>query len=507
MLETIREYSAASLARHPDFARAAHRAHAEHYVSMAIALRPELASRSRDHALDRLTADLENLKLAWSYCVDARGLDQLNELLDTMWTLYDSRGWYSGVIDLASDLLSVLGEQPESPERFREEIALQMSLARALMAIRGYTAEVEERFNRALALADEAGGGVPQRFPVLRSLASLYVLRSEYDKGAEVGRELLTLAAGQDDPLLDMEAHYVLGSNLVLLNDFENGLVHLDHAIDLFDPDRVPSDRFRLGPNPAIVSYTTSAFAKWWLGFPMQAVDRAALAVSAAEDLGHPSSLAYAHHHAGLLHMWRQDFPAVAEHAASVLQVANAHDYPMWRSLGMIANGICRVASDEVEAGLDEVERGIDMYEALETPPAFLAGLYFLRVVANLLAGRADKAVEYGGEAMYDTPGEETENPLGAQAYVLLGDALLAVDPPLADDAARAFETAYEISRRLNTHMPQLQAATRLAEMSVGTDHQDQAHDRLLHTYERFTEGFDEVDLVRARSVITSMPS
>ena len=60
---------------------------------------------------------------------------------------------------------------------------------------------------------------------------------------------------------------------------------------------------FQLGNNPGVVCFTTSAMVLWMLGFPDRARDWAQQSVDLAENLGHPSSVAYAHFHAGLIHL------------------------------------------------------------------------------------------------------------------------------------------------------------------------------------------------------------
>ena len=79
---------------------------------------------------------------------------------------------------LTNDLLNVLASTPSTPERVEQEIMLQTSLARALLATKGYTEEAEQAYARALELCESAGE-VPQLFPVLRGLGSFYGLRRE----------------------------------------------------------------------------------------------------------------------------------------------------------------------------------------------------------------------------------------------------------------------------------------------------------------------------------------
>ena len=97
--------------------------------------------------------------------------------------LDDAHGWYLDTVGLASDMLAVLDAVPSSTERINQEIALRTTLARALMATKGFTPEVEAAFASALERF-ERGVDVGLQFSVLRGLASLYLFRAQLDKSA-----------------------------------------------------------------------------------------------------------------------------------------------------------------------------------------------------------------------------------------------------------------------------------------------------------------------------------
>ena len=259
MLETIREYASERLRDRSEFSAAARRGHAVYFADFARHQWEHLTGHRRGTALAAMGAEIENLRLAWGYWVGERDLDRLNGLVDSLWLVYEARGWYRATIELTNELLNVLSSMAPTPERAIQEVTLRTSLARALMAIHGYTQEVEEAYARALELF-EGGRELPQLFPVLRGLASFYNYRAEFDKGAEVGREILRLADVQDDPSMRVDGHLVLGSSLALQHDLHGGLDHLDKAIASFESQGHRSRRFRLGNNPAVACLTTSAF-------------------------------------------------------------------------------------------------------------------------------------------------------------------------------------------------------------------------------------------------------
>src|SRR5215207_7198501 len=142
MLQTIRSYAAEQLDAEPDFADAVRRAHAEHYTELAVALREQLVRTDREQVLAALEVELGNLRAAWSHLVQQGDVVRLNDLLEPLWGYYD---------------------------------------------------EIEHSISAALERSREHDDAA-ERFPVLRSLATLHLMRSDFDSALEIGRELLVIA-------------------------------------------------------------------------------------------------------------------------------------------------------------------------------------------------------------------------------------------------------------------------------------------------------------------------
>jgi predicted ATPase/class 3 adenylate cyclase len=496
MLETVREYAAEKLQQSRELAQAASRAHAEYFSDFAEARRTPLHGSARVDALDELAFELGNLLTAWKYWVAARDLEQLDRLLDGLWVLYDARGWYHAAVELATDLLGVLSTAPSTPERTREEITLRTSLARGLLAIRGYTAEVEQAYEQALALSEEVGE-LPRRFPVLRSLASFYLYRGEFDKTAAVGRELLGLAEEHGEADLLVEGHLVLGSSLAFLGELSSGLDHLERAIALYDPLAHPRSRFRLGPSPGVVSHTTSALVLWTLGYPDRAVERAARAVELATQLGHPFTLAYAYFHVGVLDLWRRDLGLVETRAVAVLEVAEEHDYRIWRALALALQGVAMTGLGRPDEGLARTEQGVALYEGLTTPPVFWPLLLSIRASGLGLAGQPALGLDLIEPAIQMTKAGDILYP---EFALLKGDLLLASAD--VDGAESSFRSALVAARELGARMPELRAATRLTRLSAASGSPETVVEQLRSVYEDFTEGFETPDLLEALSIL-----
>jgi predicted ATPase/class 3 adenylate cyclase len=495
MLETIREYASERLEEQPDLAADARRAHAEHFADFAYGRRERLSGPGRDTTLDELASELGNLRTAWRYWVAAADLEQLGKLLDALWVLDDARGWYHATVELTNDLLGVLAAVPSTPARARKEITLQMSLARGLMAIRGYTQEVEEAYGRALRLSEELGE-LPRQFPVLRSLASFYLSRGEFEKAGAVGGKLLALAEQEEEIGHQVEGHLVIGSNVAFRGDLTGGLDHLDRAIALFDPDRHQPGPFRLGPSAGVVARTTSAILLWLLGRPDAARERGESALELAGRLNHPITLAYAYFHVGFLDLWRRQLELVRQRAAGVLEVAEEQDYPIWKAVGLVLEGVATAGQGRPEEGIACMDRGIGLYQGLQTPPVFWPLVLSVRARGLGLAARPGEGLALIDEALGMVA---PDNFLYPELVVLKGDLLLA-----REDAAAAeplFRSALAAARTLGAKTPQLQAATRLARLG-GTAGERGDGDVLREIYETFAEGLDTPDLAEARAVL-----
>jgi adenylate cyclase len=495
MLGTIREYATERLQEDP-LGSAIERAHAEHFAAMALAFRDRVYGAEREDALELVEEELGNLMTAWQYWIEASDLERLDMLLDALWVLHDARGWYHGALELSNGLLEVLGRIPASPERAREEITVRTSLARGLMAIRGYTQEVEDTYRRALALAEEAGG-LPDQIPVLRSLAALHLYRAEFDRGLEIGRQLLAIAETTGDAGLQAEGHFRIGTSLVSLGDADSGLEHLEKASTFFDLHQHGAGRFRLGASPGVTPHTTSAFVLWLTGKVDQARAHAALALAIADRLGQPYTLAYARFHVGVLNAWERQWENVRTLATEAHEIARAHDYQVWRATSLVLNGLAATALGD-DKGLEMSDSGVMLYREMTTPPVFWPLILAFRARTLAHAGRPVNGLEVADQAIALVRGDAA-NVLAPQFPILRGDLLVALGD--TTQAESSYMIAIDLAQRSGARMNELQAAIALVHLSSDMN-RPSALERLRAVYETFSEGFDAPDVVVARALL-----
>ncbi|MDX1511092.1 MAG: adenylate/guanylate cyclase domain-containing protein, partial [Nitriliruptorales bacterium] len=408
LLQTINAFAHERLEADPARLEEARRAHAETYTAVAGQLRTRLEHADRQAILDGLSAEVGNLRSAWKYWVDTQDVERMNELLEPLWGYYDARGNYAAAVELGEDLLQVLEIQPETAERIRDQIAVEMSIARSFIAVRGYTAEVEQSIKDAVRKAE--GAPAQHRYPVLRSLATMYLMRAEMGQGLEATRGLLELAEAEQDPSMLADANFMLGANLAFTEGLDVGLPHLDASIE-HSSGRAAAGlvRFRVGPNPAVSARLIQGLLLWLLGHPDRAVRRCEEGLAAARQLGHPYTLAYGLFHASVLDIWRQELDGIANRADELLTVARGHDYPIWVALGLILTGLGEVVEGKPADGLQTLDEGMALYQGLATPPVFWPTLQVVRAGIHAGAGDLEGAAGFLDEAMEIVGGEGPE--------------------------------------------------------------------------------------------------
>jgi predicted ATPase len=497
LFETIKEAAHDRLQRRPDLHEHARRAHASYFADLATGVTGSRDGDTFARMLAVVAEEVANLRLAWAYWLKKEDRPRLEGLAEALLSVSQSQGWYSLIVKLATDLLAILGRQ-QTGEGAEKEIALRTILVRSLLAVRGYTLEVEDAFSTSIARF-EKGVGQGLDFPAIRGLSYLYALRGDLGKAATTGGRLLEIAESHANPGMLVEANLRVGASKIFIGNPQEGLQHLDGAIRLIEEAPQQTFSWRAGSaDPRIACYTTAAFALWMLGFPDKAVVRANAAVALARDVGQAFGLAYAHFHAGLLHLWRRDFVGVLSSADEVDRLAEAHDFRIWKATGVVLSGAAEAGLGRANEGLSHVATGLELYQGLRSPPVFWPILLWVQAGALLAGGRPSDVLaplERAIESMRTPPGTN----LLPELQILKGDALASLGRP--SEAETWHASAFEDAGMRGCRMSRLRAATRLARARPldGT-----AQQVLAKLYETFAEGHDTRDLQDARDQLLS---
>jgi tetratricopeptide (TPR) repeat protein len=255
--------------------------------------------------------------------------------------------------------LALLARLPETSARVQQELDLQMVLGPALIATKGPAApEVEQTYARARALCVQVGE-TPQLFPTLRGLCEFYRNRSTLPTARALGEQLDRLAQRAAAPTPRLEAHEALGIILFMLGEYAMSRRHLEQGIALIDPTTQWALALRHGDAPGVRCLAVAANTLWCLGYPVRAVQRCQEALTLAQALAHPHSLATAQHYAAFLHHRRREASAVQEQANALLTLGTAQGFPLHVGFGTCWLGWALAMQGQGDVGLAQLHQGM----------------------------------------------------------------------------------------------------------------------------------------------------
>jgi adenylate cyclase len=272
----------------------------------------------------------------------------------------------------------------------------------------------------------------------------------------------------------------------------------------LYDPERPRVRKLGLGSNPGVIIRTVSSLFLWMLGYPDRARQRAEEAITLAQKLNHPYTLAYTLFHNGLLHIWLRNPEVAHERGQAVLNLAEDHGFHIWSAIGTCLRGAALVNMGSIEMGLALVEKGIESYRELKTPPVFWPLLLYLCAGAYGAASRPEKGLVLMKEAIdFETAG--SSKAMVSEFLILQGELLLSLSSANVAQAEFCYQEAVNSARAGHVSMLELRAAMRLSRLWQAQGRIEQACSLLSDAYAKMTEGFATADMKEAKSLLTEL--
>jgi predicted ATPase len=406
------------------------------------------------------------------------------------------------VIALARRGLDLLASLPDTPERARNELALQLILGTASIASCGYAApEVGSVFRRARALCERVGTP-PQLFGLMLGIWEWHGVRSDMRPCVDGAAEGMGFARRLNDPGMLMEALFVSGSNqLYFRGDFAAARDCFATAVVEYDDrERTRNWAAHTGHDAGVTCRSNLAVCLWHLGYADQALQTNHEAVELARRIGHPFSLAYALHCTGWLCQICRLGAELQAAAEEEFRIATEQGFALWHATGTFYRGAGLVQQGKPEEGLPLLVNGLDGYRASGAELTLPFQLSTLGE-AYTQAGRFEDACRTLNEglALAEKHDERCQE---AELHRLKGELLLAEAPDQASAAEDCFRQAIETARRQQSRAWQLRATMSLTRLWQRQGRRDEARATLAAVYGTFTEGFTTPDLVDATALL-----
>jgi predicted ATPase len=426
--------------------------------------------------------------------------------------------------------LELLKTLADTTARACQELTLQLSLGASLMATKGYSAaEVEQTYTRAQELCLQVGEPL-QVAQVLYGRWAFYAARGNHTAALALGEQFLPVAQRQQDTTLSLVVQAVVGITLLLRGEFARAQAYLDQAFAFYNSEHHRDLAYHVGQDPGLLALGFAAETLWCRGYPDQALERARHALSVAQALAHPLSLANALTAVAHVHQFRREGQDAHTQAEALLTLAREQGLALWLAFGTGLQGWALVertappgAREQREAGLIQLREGVAALLATEAEvwvPLFWGAL----AQGYGQAGQAQEGLKVIAEALAMVEKNE-ERWTEAELYRLKGELMLQQNreqgtgnrgqkkdtaprflmPNAQGEAEACFLKAIDIARKQQAKSLELRAVMSLARLWQSQDKHHEAHNMLSEIYGWFTEGFDTKDLQEAKALLDEL--
>src|SRR5262249_8955747 len=258
-----------------------------------------------------------------------------------------------------------------TPELWREQVKLQVSLVGALMHTSGYAApETKTALNRARSLIEEAEEiGEPPEDPLLlfSVLYGFWAAQSMAFDG-EIVRDLatqfLTLAQKQKTVVPRMTGHRMMGIVQLYRGELADARMHFDKAMDLYNPADRDELATRFGYEPAVATLSYRANALWFLGFPDAALSDVEQAIKQAREIRHAATLMYGLTLTAFALIHCGNYASAKRNSDKLISFEDKKGAFVWKALGMIWEGWLLLLAGNALDAVQLITSGISAYRS-----------------------------------------------------------------------------------------------------------------------------------------------
>ncbi|MEH6577671.1 MAG: adenylate/guanylate cyclase domain-containing protein [Amphritea sp.] len=415
--------------------------------------------------------------------------------------------------------LKLLKRLPDTPQRIRQELELQLILGLVWVALKGFAAsDVVTIYNRALSLCRQIGT-MPELFTTLDGLFGYYFVRGELEVAREMAERLLKLAEDSADPGLLLEAHSTVGVVLFAAGELEQAQTHLEQVSDQYDPKQHRSLAYLYALDPGVVCLSFSSLTLALMGDSTGALSRGDKALDLAQQLSHPASLAFALDFAAAQHQYHGEAFEVQTRADAAINLSTEQGLSYWLAYGRVLHGWALTGEDQSDIGIEQIRQGIMAYRATG---AVLFLTHFLGLLADALirASNISEALAVLSEAL-DLVEETGERYYEAELYRLKGECLIrqtealetealetedqAVEADVQQEAEGCFQQALEIARRQSANLMMWRVMLSLAQLRIQQGSTIDARQLLSDVCSASTEGIESATIKSAKALLARL--
>jgi class 3 adenylate cyclase/tetratricopeptide (TPR) repeat protein len=411
------------------------------------------------------------------------------------------RSAYAAAAAWIDDGLKQIAAIPESPERDRLELKLQILKGQAnqITSSLGSSASVAA-FSRARDLCAQLGDD-SELYYVLDGLRWASLFRAEINGAQDLADEQFAIAKHSDDPVKLLVATAALGEVATWMGDFVAARAYLEQLVATSAKGETGRRLSGRNLDAQVIGLSLLESVLLMMGFPDQADRRRDANLGWVSGLAQGYSTYVSRHIAGMGALRRRSVSETLELTQRAIDEATEQGLGFSVAVASVINGWARSRQGDDEGLLEQMRRSIELAEATGS----VSPTWLLLPLADEYArfGRTDECT-----ALIDKMLERVE--MGqrweeAEIYRVKAEMLLKQDRSNAFEAEDCLRQAIEVARRQSARFLELRSTVVLARLLDKQGRRDDARAMLADIYNWFTEGFDTADLKDAKALLEEL--
>ena len=409
---------------------------------------------------------------------------------------------YREAIALIRRGLELLNTLPESQQRNKIELALQITLGSAATAVYGYAnQDVRDTYLRIRQLID-GGNATSDDILATFGLHSFFLSTLGMEEAVNLCKWWLDLARRDEDLTLLFAGNGIIAVTYNFIGDFDASIKHFEQAFTVYDPKIDSRLAFVSGQDVVLATWNNYPWNLWLRGYPDQAAERSLEAAKLAEKRSDPHVITHRYLFAAWLYICFRDPEKVLELSEANISLSEEHGLPWPLTVGQLQKGWALTQTGKIEEGLTMMNEGDAMFRAMgfdtwrQIWHAEMAETYG-RI------GQPEKGLELLAESL-EVVGNTLHRMWAAELHRIKGELLLISDQA-ETEAESSFQNALEVAHKQQAKSFELRAAISQGRLWQTQGRNNEAKNLINKAFNWFTEGFETKDLQDAKQLLQEL--
>ncbi len=472
-------------------------AHCIYYLNELTNAEKDLARAAQKEALKNIEDNFENIRAAWQWALRGGKLEQIKKALSSLSMFFRTGKRLQDAMVLFEAALNFIRTLPKTDTNAKHELDLLLALVLPYQVIKGAASpELELLLTRSQELCEQLGDIYPLSI-TFYGLWSFYLVRAEHLIALNLAKRSLAIVKEQQNSGILLAAEQMNAISLHYLGKFSASQTHCEQILAIYDPQKHHAMSQVYNFDLGVQSLLYSSFNLWFLGYSEQALNKGNEAIALARSLGHTFSLAIALECNSSLYFFRQEPQDGYNLAVEQLELATKHQLPFYIALANFKLGWVLTENGQ-EDGLVQMQQILAGYKSIgKMILPFLLGWLAKAYIGfdrlqetNDLLDEAEKSIDATNECFWE-----------AEVQRLKGEVLLKQGKP---EAEQHFRKAIKIAQAQQAKSLELRAVASLSHLLKQQNKSKEAKQILSEIYGWFTEGFNTVDIKKAKRLMES---